>query len=207
MTDGGGGPTVLLERPVRLQGSRLARATLGLLGWRLDFDGLAATQGVLLAYPHTSNWDFPIGILAKWGIGMPVTILGKHSLFRVPLFGAWLRWLGVVPVNRHAPGGIVGELTQRMKAAVAEGRFLWMALAPEGSRARGEGWRSGFYRVAAGAGVPLALGHLDFGRRRVGIGAYLRLSGDEEADMQAIARHYAGVAGCRPALANPIRLL
>ncbi len=202
----GAGPQDIVERPVRLRGSRIARALLRLLGWRLEFDGLPSRQGVVVAYPHTSNWDFPVGMLAKWGIGLPVTIWGKDSLFRWPLFGAWLRWVGIVPVNRRAPGGIVGDMTERMKRAVGSDQFCWLALAPEGSRALGDGWRSGFYRVALGAGVPVGLGRLDFRRRRVGLTDFMRLSGDEAADMQAIARHYEGVGGCRPALANPVRL-
>jgi 1-acyl-sn-glycerol-3-phosphate acyltransferase len=173
---------------------------------RLDFDGLPSRQGVLVVYPHTSNWDFPIGVLAKWGIGMPVTFWGKDSLFRVPLFGAWLRWIGGVPVNRAAPGGIVAEMADRMAQAAERDEFLWLALAPEGSRSRGEGWRSGFYRVALRAGAPLALGHLDFGRKRIGVGDCLRLSGDEDADMAEIARRFDGVSGRRPTQANPIRL-
>ena len=191
---------------VPLRGSRTARALLRLLGWRLDFAGLPARQGVIVAYPHTSNWDFVLGMLAKWAIGVPLTFWGKHSLFRVPLFGAWLRWLGGVPVNRAAPGGIVGDMTRRMREAVADDRTLWLALAPEGSRKLGHGWRSGFYRVAVGADVPLGLAYLDFAHRRVGVTTFLRLSGDEGVDMAAIAGHYAGVGGCRPAQANPIRL-
>ena len=200
------GPREIVERPVQLRGSRLARWLLRALGWRLDFDGLPSRQGVLVVYPHTSNWDFPIGVLAKWGIGMPVTFWGKDSLFRVPLFGAWLRWIGGVPVNRAAPGGIVAEMADRMAQAAERDEFLWLALAPEGSRSRGEGWRSGFYRVALRAGAPLALGHLDFGRKRIGVGDCLRLSGDEDADMAEIARRFDGVSGRRPTQANPIRL-
>ena len=84
--------------------------------------------------------------------------------------------------------------------------FLWLALTPEGTRSRTPGWRSGFYQVALGAAVPLALVHLDYGRRRVGFGAFLRVSGDAVVDLAGIAAHYSGVAGRRPELAAPIRL-
>ncbi len=199
-------PQVISERPVQLRGSSIALAILRLAGWRLDFDGLPAKQGVLIVYPHTSNWDFPLGIFAKWAIGIPVTFWGKDSLFKVPLFGRWMRWLGGVPVDRSAPKGIVADMVQRMRAARAGDVFLWLALAPEGTRAAGSGWRSGFYQVAIGAGVPVALAHFDFGRRRVGIGVCLRLCGDMAADMRAIADAYTGVKGCHPEWAAPVRM-
>ena len=197
----------IADRPVQLRGSRLAAWLLRLIGWRLSFDGLPAKQGVVIVYPHTSNWDFVIGILAKWGAGLQVTFWGKDTLFRVPLFGRWLRWLGGVPVDRHLPNGIVGQMARELRAARESGRLLCLALAPEGTRRRGEGWRSGFYHVAFDAGVPLALVALDYGRRRVGVDHFLRLSGDRGADMADIARIFAGVTGHHPALAAPIKLL
>lgn len=192
--------------PVQLRGSRLARALLRLIGWRLSFHGLPARQGVAIVYPHTSNWDFVIGILAKWGAGLPVTFWGKDTLFRIPLFGRWLRWLGGVPVDRHSANGIVGQMARELRAARESGRFLWLALAPEGTRGRAEGWRSGFYHVALDAGVPLALVALDWGQRRVGVDHFLRLSGDRSADMAHIARGLAGVTGRHPELAAPVQL-
>lgn len=200
------GPQSIASRPVQLRGSRLARALLRALGWRLQFDGLPARQGVAVVYPHTSNWDFVVGVLAKWAIGVPVVFWAKGTLFRVPLFGRWLRWLGGVPVDRRAPAGAVGEMVRRMREARERDAFLWLALAPEGTRSRARGWRSGFYRVAVGAGVPLLLAQLDFARRSVGVCECLRLSGDAAADMAAIARAYADVRGRRPALASPVRL-
>lgn len=201
-----GAPVALVERPVQLRGSALARALLRAFGWRLDWDGLPARQGVIAVYPHTSNWDFPLGLLAKWAIGLPVVFWGKHTLFAWPLLGRWMRWLGGVPVDRAHPGEIVAAMVQRMRAARERDEFLWLALAPEGTRRAAPGWRSGFYRVAVDAGVPLALAHLDFGRKAVGVRSVLRLGGNADADMAEIARRYAGVRGLRPALAAPIRL-
>lgn len=199
-------PQDLPERPVQLRGSRLARAALRLAGWQLDFDGLPARQGVLVVYPHTSNWDFIVGILAKWAIGIPVVFWGKDALFRVPLFGAWLRWLGGVPVDRRARHGMVADMVRRMGEARAGDAFFWLALAPEGTRSWTPRWRSGFYQVAVGAAVPLALAHLDYGRRRVGIHSCLRLCGDEAADLAEIDRRLGTARGCRPEQASPIRL-
>lgn len=188
------------------RGSRLARWVLRLAGWRLQFDGLPGPQGVLIAYPHTSNWDFIVGILAKWAMGLDVAFWGKDSLFRVPVFGRWLRWVGGIPVDRSGARGIVGDMVARFEAARQAGHTLWLALAPEGTRSFAPHWRSGFYQVALQAGVPLGLAFFDYRQRRVGVLGYLRLSGDSAADLAAIAAAYAAVQGCRPALAAPISL-
>lgn len=200
-------PQELQGRPVQFQGSRLALWCLQRAGWQLDFDGLPARQGVIAVYPHTSNWDFIVGIFAKWAMGLSVTIWGKDSLFRIPLFGPWLRWMGGVPVNRSAPGGIVADMARQIRQARERDEFMWLVVAPEGTRAHGPGWRSGFYRVAVSAQVPLALAHLDFGRRRVGVHSCLQLSGDPDLDFAEIEKRLGSVRGCRPEQAAPIKLV
>lgn len=175
-------------------------------GWQLVFDGLPARQGVIIVYPHTSNWDFIVGILAKWALGLQVAFWGKDSLFRVPVFGPWLRWLGGIPVDRSRANGIVGEMVARFQAARERDEFLWLALAPEGTRSHGPHWRSGFYQVARQAGVPVGLAFFDYRRRRVGLLGYLQLGGDRAADIAAIAGHYADAHGKRPEQAAPIQL-
>ena len=100
--------------PVQLRGSRWAAAVLRALCWQLQFDGLPASQGVLILYPHTSNWDFVYAMLARSAIGMPAKVWGKDSLFCLPLMAAWMRWLGVVPVQRDSPRGMVGEMVASM---------------------------------------------------------------------------------------------
>jgi 1-acyl-sn-glycerol-3-phosphate acyltransferase len=200
------GPVELLARPVRLRGSRIARALLRLGGWQVDFDGLPARQGVLVVYPHTSNWDFVVGLLAKWAIGIDASFWGKDSLFRVPLLGRWMRWLGGVAVDRSQPGGLVGSTVALMDEARAGDRFLWLAIAPEGTRAATPGWRSGFHHVAVGAAVPLALVTIDFGRRCVRLQGCWQLGGDGAQDLAPLAERAVGVRGYRPHLAAPIRL-
>jgi 1-acyl-sn-glycerol-3-phosphate acyltransferase len=192
--------------PVQLEGSVLAQAMLRLAGWRLRFKGLPARQGVLIVYPHTSNWDFVVGILAKWGIGITVTFWGKDSLFRLPLFGPWLRWLGGVPVDRASANGIVGQMARELVAAREQDRFLWLALAPEGTRRLASAWRSGFYHVAREAQVPLGLVFLDYGRREVGVEHFMMLSGDVAADMAQIRQHLSPRTGRHPERAAPIEL-
>jgi 1-acyl-sn-glycerol-3-phosphate acyltransferase len=189
-------------------GSRVARALLRAAGWHVEFAAreLPAPQGVLIVYPHTSNWDFVVGLLAKWSLGLQLAFWGKASLFRLPLFGRWLRHLGGLPVERDNPQGAVVAMVDRLVAARRDGSYLWLALAPEGTRARREHWRSGFYRVALQAGVPLALAYFDYAERRVGIHSFLRLTGDERSDMAAIAERIGQRVGKHPALAAPVRL-
>lgn len=192
------------ERPA---GSRLARGLLSLLGWTVDFEGVPGRQGVIVAYPHTSNWDFLVLVLAKWAIGLQVHFWGKDSLFRIPVFGAWLRWLGGVPVIRGASQGVVGAMVQTMQAARRDNVFYWLALAPEGTRSHTPGWRSGFYQVALGAGIPLGLACLDVRRKHVGVTDFLQLSGNMEADMEAIRAALHRAYGFNPLQASPIQLL
>jgi 1-acyl-sn-glycerol-3-phosphate acyltransferase len=195
----------IVELPVQLRGSSVARALLRLAGWRLFFDGLPGRQGVLIVYPHTSNWDFPLGLLVKWAVGIQITFWGKDSLFRVPLFGTWLRWLGGVPVDRQANKGIVGQMASELVRARAQKRFLWLALAPEGTRQHASGWRSGFYHVALQAQVPVGLVFLDYAQRAAGVQRFIKLSGNMRADLKVIAAELGHCRGKRPALAAPIR--
>jgi len=190
---------------VQLRGSAVARGALRLVGWQVVFDGLPSKQGVLIVYPHTSNWDFVIGVLAKWAIGVPLAFWGKDRLFDLPLFGRWLRWIGGVPVDRHNPRGAVGAMVGRFAAARHGDAFLWLALSPEGTRSYRDSWRSGFYQVALQADVPLALAFFDYAERRVGVDSFIRLSGDANRDMAAIEARLGQRRGRKPHLAAPVR--
>lgn len=195
------------DRPVQVQGSRLARAVLAGFGWTVVWQGLPSRQGVLVAYPHTSNWDFIVGVLAKWAIGIPAHFWAKDSLFRIPLMGRWLRWIGGIPVDRTGAQGIAADMTRRFRQARDDDRFLWLALAPEGTRSLVSHWKSGFYPVACDAGVPVGLVFFDYSRKRVGVDRFVMLSADRTADMAALAHYYAQVAhGARPEKASPVRL-
>lgn len=195
----------LTERPVKLRGSAMARGALRLAGWHVVFDGLPSRQGVLIIYPHTSNWDFVIGVLAKWAIGIPLSFWGKDTLFDVPLFGRWLRWIGGVPVDRHNPRGAVAAMVARFAEARDKDAFLWLALSPEGTRSYRESWRRGFYQVALQTGVPLALAFFDYAERRVGVDSFIRLTGDVDRDLAMIESRLGGRHGRKPQLAAPIR--
>ncbi len=193
-----------MAHPVTFQGSRLARWILQAFGWKLAFDGFPTLQGVAVVYPHTSNWDFPVGILAKWALGIPANFWGKDSLFKFPLVGAWMRWVGGVPIDRSSPQGVVAEMVQVFEQHKRDGRLLWLALAPEGTRSLTPGWRSGFYQVAKGADVPLALVKLDWGTRTVSLVDFYNLTGDVQADYAHMARVYEGVQGFHVEQAAPV---
>lgn len=193
--------------PVQFTGSALARWVLARLGWQVKFDGLPALQGLVVVYPHTSNWDFVVLILAKWAVGIPVHFWGKDSLFRIPLFGAWLRWLGGVPVDRSASKGMVAQAVNQFETHRAQGRYFWLGVSPEGTRNKLSGWRSGFYQAVVQANVPLGLARLDYARCEVVVLDFVTLSGDPVTDMARIAVIYEGVKGFIPQNAAPIRLL
>ncbi len=179
-----------------------ARTALKMLGWRLLDLPERPLRAVLIAYPHTSNWDFPIGLLAMHALALNARWVGKDSLFRGPC-GAVMRWLGGIPVNRREPTGFVADIGATLRTAPP---FV-LVIAPEGTRGLRPGWKSGFYRIARAAGVPLLIGLIDYRRKRIGVVASIDLTGDEESDMQRIAACYGDVVGLRPALACPIRLL
>lgn len=192
--------------PVLFMGSGLARRVLGWFGWQVLADGLPARQGIVIVYPHTSNWDFVVLLLAKWALGFSVKFWIKDTLFRIPLLGTWLRWLGGVAVNRRAAHGIVGSMVDTLKQNQAQDSFFWLALTPEGTRKWTPGWRSGFYQVARGANVPMGLCAIDYATKTVDVTRFYKLSGDVDADMQSIAQALSGTVGYHPESAAPIRI-
>lgn len=194
-----------LPHAVQFRGSVLARWLLARLGWQVHFQGFPAMQGVAIVYPHTSNWDFLYMILAKWALGIPARFWAKDSLFRVPVFGPWLRFLGGVPVDRRSSRGMVGSMVDNFLNCKKESQYFWLGLSPEGTRKHTPGWRSGFYQVAHQAQVPLALIRLDYGRKEVRVDSFIRLTGDVTADYARLMRQFDGVVGCRPEQAAPIR--
>ena len=193
--------------PVQCKPQAWAAGLVKLMGWTVEFDGLPAKQGVLIGYPHTSNWDFITMMPVKWAVGLPVQFFAKESLFRIPLFGRWIRFLGAVPIDRSSPKGVVGEMVDALKAHKQTDQFLWIGLSPEGTRKRTEGWRSGFYQLALGADVPLCMLRIDYGNKVAKITDFMRLTGDVATDYAHIAQVYEGVQGFHAHQAAPIRPL
>lgn len=192
---------------LQFQGSALAKRLLRWAGWQVRFEGLPAMQGVVVGYPHTSNWDFILMVMVKWATGLQVKFLAKDSLFRYPIFSSWLRQLGGVAIDRTAPNGVVGQLVQLMREHQMQQLPLWLGVAPEGTRRRTEGWKSGFYQLATQAGVPICVLRIDWGAKTVDLSQSLTLSGEVEQDYQRLAQAFAGVMGFHPHQAAPIRPL
>jgi 1-acyl-sn-glycerol-3-phosphate acyltransferase len=192
---------------LQFQGSRAAQWLLKAMGWRVEFDGFPTLQGIAVVYPHTSNWDAPIMFLVKWAVGVQVMFWGKDTLFKIPLLGAWLRWIGGVPVQRTSKHGVVGSMIEQMAEKKAKGEYFWLGLAPEGTRKYIPGWRSGFYRVAAACDVPLLVVTLDYSRRECKVNQFLKLSGNEAQDMAGVAVFCAPVRGLRPENMSPVALI
>lgn len=174
--------------------SSTARWLLRLFGWKVLYAPPPGPKAVVIVYPHTSNWDFTVGILARSTIRLPINFAGKDSLFRRP-FGALFRWLGGIPVDRSKRTGF----TRQMLAEFERHQQFYLAIAPEGTRRATAALRSGFYHLALAAQVPLGCAFIDYSRREVGILEYLTLSGDESADLKQIAGVYAGRHGKHPA--------
>ncbi len=193
--------------PVQFKGSACARSFLKLLGWKTYFEGLPALQGVAIVYPHTSNWDAPVMFLVKFALGIQVSFWGKDKIFKWPLIGRWLRWIGGVPVNRTASGGVVGEVVALIEQHKLVGTYFWLGLAPEGTRKLIPGWRSGFYQTASRADVPLLVVKLDYSKKTVSLVDFMKLTGSIQADMKRIATIYSDVKGLRPEHASPIQIL
>jgi 1-acyl-sn-glycerol-3-phosphate acyltransferase len=180
-----------------------ARWLLAAFGWRVDFDGLPAPKGILIVYPHTSNWDFVLGLLAKWSIGLPLRWVGKESLFRGltgATLGRLMRLWGGRPVDRRHASGAVRQLAALMRSEP----WFWLALSPEGTRKHQDHLRSGFYHLALEMQVPVGLAYIDFARRRIGVRKFVTLSGDEARDLALLEDYYADKTGRFPQRASTI---
>lgn len=182
--------------PVR---RRLARGLLRLFRWRVVGD--VPREGVIVGAPHTSYWDFVLMLLVMWNAAVPPRVLIKREMFVGPL-GWFLRACGGIPVDRANPGGLVRELTRQ----AASGEPFLLVIAAEGTRSTGRYWKSGFYRIARDAGLPIALGFVDGPSRTTGVGPTLRPGGDVVADMTLVRRFYADKRGLRPHLRTEPRL-
>lgn len=179
----------------------LARRLLSLVGWRTEGEPPTPHRFVLIAAPHTSNWDFPLMMLMAWQTGLSIHWLGKQSLFRGPM-GWLLRRLGGVPVERSAPNRMVDQMAD----VFADRGDFALVVPPEGTRSRSDHWKSGFYRIAHGAQVPILCSYLDYATKVGGFGPLLTPSGDVRADMDLVRAFYADKHGRYPDQVSEIRL-
>jgi hypothetical protein len=166
---------------------------LKISGWRTEGRPPDIPKFVVIAAPHTTNWELPIALALAFAFRIKISWMGKDSLFRRP-FGAFFRWLGGIPVDRTKSHGMVDQSIQ----AFHENERLVLVLAPEGTRSRTKYWRTGFYHIARGAAVPIVLGFIDYRRKVGGIGPMIIPTGDIETDMRTIGAFYANVTGKYP---------
>jgi len=166
------------------------RSILRLGGWRMEGEWPDLDKIVVVVAPHSSAWDAVWGLAAKVGMGLGLEFMGKKEAFWGPL-GWLLRKCGGIPVNRAAPGGIVDQVVARMAAA----ERLWFVLAPEGTRRQVETWKTGFWKIARRADVPVLCVGFDYPERVIRVGPLVQLGGDMESDLRRIRALFSGYRG------------
>jgi 1-acyl-sn-glycerol-3-phosphate acyltransferase len=171
----------------------LGRLSMRLSGWRFEGEVPDVRKMVLIVAPHTSNWDFPVGLQAKLALRLGCTFIGKHTLFRWP-FGILMRWLGGIPVDRSAASGFASEVGRAMRDA----EKMTVALAPEGTRKLIPQWKSGFYRIAVESGAPILPVAFDYSRKVVFFAPLFHPTGDFEKDLAQLRSYYRPEMGKRP---------
>jgi 1-acyl-sn-glycerol-3-phosphate acyltransferase len=186
--------------------TRMARLLLPLIGWQAQgVELLTGPKYVLAVAPHTSNWDLPIGLLGAHAIGLfqgwKCGYLIKASAIRWPVLGRILKFMGGIPIERNAAQDVVDQVVDVFRKADR----LLIAITPEGTRRHRHYWKSGFYRIALKAQVPIALVFLDYRRRLAAVGKVFVPTGDLEADIEVIRAFYRSVTAKYPSQFSEIR--
>jgi 1-acyl-sn-glycerol-3-phosphate acyltransferase len=172
---------------------KIALGLLKLFGWKIVGDVPQLAQAVLIVAPHTSSWDFPLGVLARAAINLRIRFIGKAPLFRPP-FGFIFRWLGGFPVARSVSQDTVAFVVQMFR----ENPEFLFALSPEGTRKYTPHIRSGFYQIALQAGVPIVMVGFDFGRKEVQLRPPFMPTGDKKEDFEFILAYFRTVKAYYP---------
>jgi len=173
----------------------LARFILFVLGWKIEGGPPKSDKCVLIAAPHTSNWDYFFTLLMAFSLKMKIVAMGKKELCEGRL-GKIIMWLGIVAIDRSKSNNTVGCAVNVFN----EREKMIMVIPPSGTRGRVKKWKSGFYYIALGAGVPISLGYLDYSRKIGGTGELFIPTGNYEADMFEIKSHYKNYQGKYPDL-------
>ncbi len=171
----------------------IGRTWLKAFGWTIANEMPSAPKAVFVAAPHTSNWDLPFTLAVAWSLDMDISWAGKDKLFRPP-FGTFMRALGGVPIDRSKRNNQVEAIAD----ALRNNEKLYLVIAPSGTRSKRDHWKSGFYRIAQAANVPMMLGFLDYEKKRGGLAFTMEPSGDVAADMERIRAFYEDVRGKHP---------
>jgi len=165
---------------------------LKLTGWTIEGTlPPGAEKSVLIAAPHTSNWDLPYTLMVAFALRLNIYWMGKEQLFRFP-FGGLMRWLGGIPVNRDKASNLVAASAEAIRAATGA---LHLIVPPEGTRSKTRFWKTGFYHIAVSAQVPIVMAFMDFEKKRSGLGPVFQPTGHLEADMASIKAFYAPFKG------------
>ena len=171
-------------------------------GWQTVGEIPNISQAVVLALPHTSNVDGVYAIPSLFALDLKISIMGKHTLFKVPVFAQLLNWMGIIPINRTDKGSVLQASIDKFKS----GEPLFLGLAPEGTRKYTESWKTGFYYLAVGAGVPILPVALDYNTKEVRFLSLIHPTGDIEADLSKIYAQYKGVMPRHPErLSQPLQ--
>ena len=174
---------------------KLAEQSLGLMGWEIDNHwDLDIDQCVMIAAPHTSNWDALYARLALKALGVNVRLTIKDSYMKLP-FGPFVRAMGGIGIDRSVKQQDQQRpsMVQLMSDLFKTHPKLVMLVTPEGTRAKQEQWKTGFYHVAVAAGVPIALAYMDYAKKKTGVGKIVYPSGDYEKDMSEIMAFYENI--------------
>ena len=164
-------------------------------GWRAAGQKPDISKYVIIAAPHTSNWDFVYTICLAFILGIKPVIMMKGAWFKWPM-GPFMRWLGAFPVDRSRAHNVVAQSIE----AFRKHDPMVLVVSPSGTRRKTAYWKSGFYHIAKGAGVPVVLGYLDYRKKIGGIGPTVYVTGRRERDMETIGDFYATIKGKHPAI-------
>ncbi|NNH34100.1 acyltransferase [Acinetobacter sp. NIPH 2377] len=182
-------PTLPAQVPAR--GSRLSRTIFQKIflaqGWSFEGEFPNLPKAVAIISPHTSNIDAWHGFTALLGLGIKITIFGKHTLFKTPL-KPLLEWIGVIPVNRSIQQGT----TQQIIDFIDTQNQIWVGMAPEGTRKQAVTFRSGFYRIAVGANLPIVMFAFDYDHKTIYCLGVFQPTGNYDQDLEQILNLYAG---------------
>jgi 1-acyl-sn-glycerol-3-phosphate acyltransferase len=173
----------------------LGRSVLRSLRWQVEGSLPELPRFVVIAAPHTSNWDFVLGLAAAYSVDVKAHWIGKHTIFKWPFRGFFQR-LGGIPINRETTEGFVDSVVRTM----SESEALVLGIAPEGTRSRVDRWRSGFYYIALGAGVPIVPCAFDYSHRRFRVYPPFTPGGDFESDLEQLLERYDGLDGKKKSL-------
>jgi len=181
----------------------LAQKSLDLVGWRFENGKPPEKKYVLIAWPHSTNWDGLLLVALARSVDLHMEWMIKDDWVKGPLKPLMNR-LGAIPINRSKSTNVVDQ----MIAEFARRDEFVLGIPPEGTRARADHWRSGFYRIALGAKVPVATGYLDYARKRAGIGPAIPMTGNARVDMDRIRAFYEkqNAIAYDPSCIGPIRL-